>query len=254
MPKLYFLFLTVCGLFLLSPAAPPIAVDIDGDGAPDRIVFEGKPDGDTFKIIVNGIRYEGKGNRISGRYEIVDIDMTDGLKEIAVPEWGPSDDYATTFIRYISGKFIYMGKIPGSGKMMSVDGSGIIHTMVRGSFLHTWYFPATFVLDKKHTLHMVEQPIYPMRVPSADDFWNFTNGAQCTTKQRFPLLASQKDTTIVATMMPGEKFTIVASDNQRWCVVQTSVGTWGWFEVVRGIVFPAGVRAFDLMDGLCMAD
>jgi hypothetical protein len=55
-------------------------------------------------------------------------------------------------------------------------------------------------------------------------------------------------------MAPGEKFTIMASDNIRWCVVQTGAGIWGWFEVLPGIVLPAGVRPLDLMDGLCMAD
>ncbi len=242
----------ICSLFLLS-ASPQKSIDLDGDGKPDQIMFEGKPDDNVFTIIVNDVRYEGKGNYICGMYEIADIDSTDGVREIAIPERGPSDDYATAFLLYNQDKIREIGKIPGAGNMMCWDGSGIIHTMVRGSILHTWFFPAAFVLDKKHTLHMAEQQLYPMNIPKIG-FTGFSRGANCTAKRNFPLQASPADSTIIRTMTPGEKFTIVASDNKRWCVVQTSVGTWGWFEIRNGVVLPAGVRPLELMDGLCMAD
>lgn len=252
--RIYLLFfMAAMSLFLLT-AAPQKLVDLDGDGKPESIVFAGKPCGDTFTIIVNDIRYEGKGNYISGRFDIVDIDSTDGVREIAVPEWGPSDDYATTFLIYRQGKIQKIGKFPGSGNMMHLDGSGVLHTLVRGAILHTWFFPAVFVLDENHIPRMVEQPLYPKKVPKSD-FTGFSMGVECTAKPSFSLRASPTDSTIVRTLNPGEEFTIVASDNKRWCVVQTSVGIWGWFEVNRfGIVLPTGVRADELMDGLFYAD
>ncbi|MHB9027944.1 MAG: hypothetical protein ACYC9O_04190 [Candidatus Latescibacterota bacterium] len=206
----FFSLLVITVLSAILPCAGATNdVDLDGNGKPDRIIFEGKPDGNTFTIIVNGVRHEGKGNYISGRYEIVDIDSTDGLREIAVPEWGPSDDYATTFLLYRQGKIREIGKIPGAGNMMRVDGSGMIHTMVRGQVLHTWFYPAAFTLDEKHTLHMVEQPLYPMFTPKGG-FTGFSQGTECTAKRSFPLRASPTDLTIVRTLVPGEKFTIVA--------------------------------------------
>ncbi len=238
----------------LTTAGAQNDVDLDGDGKPDRIVFEGKPGGDTFAITVNNVRYTGTGECLDGTYAIVDIDSTDGLREIAITEDGPSDDYATTFLRYAAGRFFYMGKIPGSGKMMEIDGSGGLKTTVRGSILHTWFFPAVYVADTNHTLRMVEQTLYPMLTPMGS-FSNFSQGTQCTVKRSFSLCASPENLTIVATLNPGDKFTIVASDNKHWCVVQTSLGIWGWFEVIGyATVLPAGVSALELIDGLCMAD
>lgn len=234
-------FLAVSSVFLIAAAAPK-PVDLDGDGTPDSIAFECHSNGDEFTVTVNGIRYDGRGESIAGTYAIVDIDSTDGVREIAVPEYGPSDDEATTFLLYRQGKIFKIGKIPWRGDTPHVDGSGIIHTMVRGSILHTWFFPAAFTLSREHTLRMVEQPLYPM-------------GTKCTVRRSFPLRASPTDSTIVATPGAGETFTIVASDNTRWCVVQTSMGTWGWFELDRyDTVLPHRMRADELMDGLSHAD
>ncbi|MFA6472623.1 MAG: SH3 domain-containing protein, partial [Candidatus Latescibacterota bacterium] len=229
------------------------SIDIDGDGKPDSIVFEGKRGGDIFTVTVNGVRYDGNGDYIRGTYAIVDIDSTDGLREIAIPESGPSDDYATTFLIYSQGKIKKIGKIPGT-YYLKTDGTGIIQTMVRGEILHTWFFPAAFVLDENHTPRMVEQPLYLMKVPKMG-FSGFTIGAECTAKSNFPLQASPTDSRIIATLTPGKKFTVVASDNKKWCIVQTSFGILGWFEVVRyNIVLPLRVEAELLMDGLCQAD
>jgi hypothetical protein len=248
-------FIVICGSPLLA-SSPLNSLDLDGDGKPDRVVFEGSPGGYAFTVTVNGIRYDGDGDHISGKFEIVDIDSTDGLREIAIPQSGPSDDYSTTFLIYRQGKIQKIGKIPGTYDL-KVDGAGIIHTMVRGKILHTWFFPGAFVLDKKHIPHMVEQPLYPMETPYVGErgYLRYTMGTECTTKQSFQLRASPTDSTIVRTLNPGEKFKIMASDNKRWCVVQTSMGTWGWFEVVRyNKVVPLGIEAGELMDGLCMAD
>jgi hypothetical protein len=248
-------FLAFFGASLLA-AAPSNYLDLDGDGKPERIVFEGKSGGDTFSVIVNGVRYDGEGENIDGKFEIVDIDSTDGLREIAIPEEGPSDDYYTTFLIYRNGKIQKIGKIPGTYDL-KIDGSGIIYTMFPGKILHTWFFPAAFVLDKKHVPYLVEQPLYPMEAPYVGEsgYRRYTMGTECTAKRTFPLRASPMDSTIIRTLNPGEKFKIVASDNKKWCVVETNFGTWGWFEVVRyNIVVPLGVEAGEVIDGLFMAD
>jgi hypothetical protein len=120
----------------------------------------------------------------------------------------------------------------------SVDGSGIVYGRTAGSILQTWYYRVAYRLTAERRLRLVEQPLYRM-------------GSRCVLKRKLPLRASPTDSTIVATPARGDSVEIVASDNKRWCIVQTKHDVWGWFEVIEyDIVVPLGVRASEVMDGL----
>lgn len=227
---------------LRSATMQPQQVDLDGDRKMDLVSFacDTSRYGD-FEVTVNGSQFVGRGEFLVGTYSIVDIDTTDLVREIAVFEYGASDDDMSTFLEYDQGQLRSVGRIPGTSTIQ-IDGSGIVHTMARGDVLHTWFYPAAFGLDANHELHHVEQSLYPM-------------GTVCVLKRPLPLVASPVNSFVVARACPGDTVTIVASDNRCWCVVETGSGIWGWFRVERlSKVLPLGLDAWEVFDGLSGAD
>ena len=73
------------------------------------------------------------------KFYLVDIDVSDGWKELAFYEHGPSGDPCTTFLRYQNGELVYIGEIedgpPGEGRYGSItmefSGNGTINAIVR---------------------------------------------------------------------------------------------------------------------------
>jgi len=220
--------------------------DLDGDGLEEVIQFSWKmnknSDRDTFLVRVNEVEYRGTGNNLAGWCFVQDIDSTDAFKELAIPESGPSDDYAITYLYYDGAGIHEVGTIPGYPDGVSVNGSGRVVGERRGSILQTWYYPAVFELNAAHRLTSIPQGLYPMYT-------------RCVVSQPFPLVASPEDPTIVGVPAPGDSIMIVASDDARWCLVELATGQWGWFEVVEyDIVLPARLPAHQLMQGLSYAD
>ncbi len=222
--------------------------DLDGDGLVDCVCFTSEPVryGDwgvyeEFVLKVNDSVYSGRGDNLDGNYEIVDIDTTDALKEIAVPESGPSDDYATRFFYYDGRDIVPMRRLPGTYNL-KVDGSGVINTVQRGAILHTWFHPARYRLTDERSLEFVKQDLYEMNWP-------------VTLKEELPLRAARDDDAIVKVLLPGDKVTILASDNKRWCLVETADGTRGWFAVEEyHRIVGTGKWAYEVFDGLSFAD
>jgi hypothetical protein len=147
-------------LALPAAASSTGSIDIDGDGKGDRIQFKCEKWSHKFWISINGSELSGTGEYLEGVYSIVDIDSTDAFKEIAIPEVRPSDDYATTFLLFEKGVVRNIGQLPSTYEL-TIDGSGRIHTQMRGETLHTWFYPATYTLDLNHNLHKIDQPLYP---------------------------------------------------------------------------------------------
>ena len=133
-----------------------------------------------------------------------------------------------------------MGKIQGS-YAINVDGSGIIATKSRGTILHTWFYPDSYTLSEDHTLEHIDQDLYPMNWP-------------VTMKERLPLQKSRHDSTKIVVLEPGEKVTLLSSDNKNWVLVENSKGAKGWFAVDKGTARGTGKPAHLIFEGLCHAD
>jgi hypothetical protein len=169
---------------------------------------------------------------------VTDIDTTDAFKELAVREEGPSDDPRTYFFRYVDGSIVSMGHVPGNAV---ADGSGKLRTSHRGNILHTWWYPAEYQVNPSHQLEFLERPLYEM-------------GAAVKVLQVLPLYSAPDSTTVVGSLDPGQAATIVATDDRKWCLVETPEGLSGWFAVERGEVQGTGSQAHEVFEGLSFAD
>lgn len=215
-------------------------VDLNGDGTDEIIRFECTKRGDTFSLFINDVSITDRVETLYGYYKIVDIDSADMIKEISISESGPSDDYATHFYYYDGQKIIPMGGVEGAN--VKIDGSGVLRTYTRGKILHTWFYPDSYKLSKKHILEHIDKDLYTMN-------WSVT------VKGSLPLQKSRTDSETIIILVPGERVKILSSDNKEWCLVENAKGIKGWFAIdgyhtIRGI----GKIAQEIFEGLCYAD
>lgn len=218
--------------------------DLNGDGKKDAITFCGKEEELEFTVEVNDVRYTSYASTLTGLYTLTDLNKSDGLQEIAVSEEGPSADPRTYFLSYTKdGKIALLGKIPGYGEDITYHGDGALTTsMNRGSILHTWYYPKTFRLDGNRLLQPVDEPLYPMSTP-------------VTLRQELKLVTTPNSTETAFTLKPGDKATLVASDDRAWCQLRTADGKEGWFEVEDfDLIKGTSWHSAEVFEGLSFAD
>ena len=227
-----------------------VIADLDGNGVEEEVVFDleriTEPiSPDRFHITIDGVRSSFGGSNLTGDFRVVDIDSTDNLLELAVPEYGPSDDCKSYFFRYLDGALIEMGALPG--RLMQqplpllVDGGGTVFARCRGHVLHTWFYACKYRVTANHIFELIREPFYSM-------------GAELKILAELDLHSTPGSDEIVATLQPGDKLTILGSDDINWCQVETEPGLLGWFEVDdRGYTL-GGRMAQDVFDGLWLAD
>jgi hypothetical protein len=130
-----------------------------------------------------------------------------------------------------------MGRLLGTFDL-EIDGSGIIHGRKFGSILHSWSFPASYRLDSNHHLRFIEQELYSMNT-------------RVTMKDTLNLQRSPDDTETILTLYPGQKATIIGSDNKKWCLIETNDGLKGWFGVEKySQIVGTGKEAIEIFEGL----
>jgi hypothetical protein len=113
----------------LVPSVNPAIVDLNHDAKPDTVLLQCDPGSWAYTLTVNGASYRGTGEALEGTFSIVDVDTTDAFLEVAVPQVGPSDDYATYFHYYDGRSVRFMNVVPGTYDLL-FDGSGRIRTSV----------------------------------------------------------------------------------------------------------------------------
>lgn len=228
--------------------------DLNNDGIEERIVLTIDEWVNHYILQVNNIIATASGEEIESVFNIVDINTNDNYKEIAISEYGPSSDYATTFYYYDNEMLFPMGKIEGfygpaysygediNWNQVKIDGNGKIITQSRGQILQTWFYQDEYKLSNEHMLVNVPKDLYEM-------------STEVEVVEEFTLQKSRIDYTDAITLKKGEKVTIVASDNKEWCLVENSQGETGWFavdnfDIVRGL----NKRASEVFIGLNNAD
>lgn len=132
-----------------APHSPPDVVlraDFDGDALADTaIVTFVREQSSNCRVVIDRDTLAYYGESLHGTAFVVDIDTTDGFREIAIPEWGPSDDDAVYFVRYSPESLRVLGCLPGRlQEDLHIDGSGVVQTTCRGERLHTWWYPCSF--------------------------------------------------------------------------------------------------------------
>jgi len=170
----------------------------------------------------------------------------DGVKEIAVQEYGPSEDYRTTFYAYGGGKIIEMGQVQGlCGTYSRLPGDGKVMAQTRFQILQTWFYDDEYRINEQHVLEHVAKPLYLSTFKEQ----------YVTVKKMLTLYTAPGSQEVVVRVVPGDKLLLVGSDDKEWCYATTTNGVKGWFSVegfqqVRELGIPTG----EVFDGLYFTD
>lgn len=251
---------------LVVNAGSTVKADLNGDGKEDEAYFEPSEDASTIlHLSVNGTDYtdslyaQGLYSDYleSGYYCITDIDSSDNMLEIAIMDYGPSDDCITDFFRYDGAELKYIGRMSGlivssysDQSDLVFNGDGTISSYIRLSVLQTWYSNVNWRLSKSGGLEPVAQDLY---------YPNSSSGCDLTSLVEIYAYASN-DSSAKKTVLPaGTALTIIATDNKSWVLAETSDGKQRWIhldsEYGQSVETSDGyVVASEVFSGLIFAD
>jgi hypothetical protein len=203
-------------------------VDLNGDGNADKIRFYCEPGGSSFVLRINNKEITGTGDYLSGYFRIVDIDSKDSFAEVTVGERTPTyeqyiEDDMTNFYAFVDDTIVFMGKANGGdigtyGRPPEIDGSGIVKTLVNANVWAPMY-PVSYRLSKDHLLDKL--PNHEL----LDIKW------RVKLKSELPIRESRTNSRIVMVLIPDEIATLLATDNERWYLLENAEGKRGWFAV-----------------------
>ncbi len=217
--------------------------DINGDGKKENIALTVERLGGlvTTTLHVNDFFVIVPGYDPVGFFGIVDIDNGDKIKEIAVIDMGPSDDYTTSFYSFDGANLLLMGTISGSYKEMKFDGLGKLTTQTRGKILDTWFYADDFIISKNHELVHAPKNLY-------------VRDTAVTLLTSLPLNTSPTNSQIITTLKKDEAVKITGCDDIMWCVVEKANGVKGWFAVEDfDSIIGTGLHAQEVFSGLSNA-
>lgn len=185
-------------------------------------------------------------------YYILDIDISDPYREIAILDEGPSDDPVTHFFRYTDEELQYCGFVTDFPDNFHPQGDGAITAKKRLSILQTWWADATWKLNDNNVLE--EQPseiYYPYQYYSSDG--STTN----YTKNDLSLFQKPDQSSEAVIIKKGEAFHLTATDDLNWIEITSESGAKGWFFLHDGyeVALPTGeCKVGDIVTYLNMAD
>lgn len=224
-----------------------VTLDINGDGSSEKILCQ--KEGGKVKVTINDSSLVIESDNPSQFYAIVDIDNKDKYQEIALSDFGPSNDLTSVFCYYDGKNVIAMGKTQGlynienklDGSIL-IDGSGKIIAKTRSKILQTWFYDKEFLLNSNHRLQEIPVNLYPT------DYDVYVI-------QPIKLYADTKDKDPTLSIKDGQTLKIIGTDNQVWCLVQTTTGVKGWIAVDHyDTLRNNGLKAEDTFAGLSYAD
>lgn len=221
-------------------------VDLNGDGKTDDIKLQIAGEyGNYYILKVNDLEIKGSGDNLDKKLYIVDIDKLDSFKEIAVQEFGPSDDYRTYFYSYNGNELRFMGDLGGlSTEKERIGGDGKVASIERLSMLQTWFMEKEYKLDVNHLLEVIKNDLYPVAYVVEP----------LKLKVELKLFDGPKSKNTAAQLKAGDIIKLLGSDGIEWCYAETSAGVKGWFAVDGFTVRENGLDTGDVFDGLSMAD
>lgn len=231
-------------------------LDLNGDGVLEAVsiaITGNAHDGTQAIITVGSSSAAFPGSNPEGWFGIMDINITDNEKEIAVSDLGPSGDPTTGFYRFDGSNIQLVGTTQGAYESISFAGNGTLITTTRAPVLQTWFYADQFALGTDHKLTHVDKSLYLID-PSLPE-------AHLTMLQDLALhtdTSSVSATSIVTTLKKGEKITFIGCDRGDWCKVQNSAGIAGWMamEGFNDIIRVDGTRvsAGEVFEGISTAD
>lgn len=227
-----------------------VSLDMNGDGKTERILCQ--KENDKVIVTINGNSLKIDSDNPSEYWAVVDIDQNDSYKEIALGDYGPSDDLTTFFCFYDGKTIINMGKTGGLYNIentlngsVAIDGSGKISAMARSRILQTWFYSKEFSIAKDHRLQEVPQVLYTAYPADYDVF----------VLQPLKLYLNKGDNTPVLLIHEGQTLKITGTDDQAWCLLETTDGKKSWIAVDNyDTLRNNGLKARETFAGLNYAD
>lgn len=191
--------------------------DLNNDGDKEVVKLECS-DTNYYRLSINDISIISLGENVDYDFKIVDLNVEDNIKEIAVSIWGPSEAPKTSFYRYCIGNISHMGNIEGHINEIKLKGDGSLTTYTKANVLHSWSYFDKYKLSSAHML-----------VNEAKEFYEMNHKVKVL--KSIPLLKSTTENEMIAALTVGEEVRLLVSDNKRWCQVEKENGLKGWFEV-----------------------
>ena len=188
---------------------------------------------------------------------ITDIDKTDNILEIAIMDYGPSDDCITDFFRYDGTNLKYIGNVSGliwsaqSDKSdLTFNGDGTISSYVRLSVMQTWFAKVDWRLSQSGGFEVIPADLY---YPTSD------SGCSVTALYDIYIYADKSDTSEKTVLKKGAALTLIATDNKQWVLAETSEGKQCWIrldsEYGQMVETTDGTKySSEAFSGLCIAD
>lgn len=142
--------------------------DINGDGKEDTILFAVNYSEEdysamvTFQINGQDIKSDAVLEFPAEEYYLVDLDQKDPYIEVAIQDYGPSDDPMTYFFRYLEdGSTVLLGSITDlwSSDTSKLLENNLLEGRARLAVLQTWYAPAHWKLEG-NKITKIEEPMY----------------------------------------------------------------------------------------------
>ena len=240
---------------LITAIGDHVQVDLDSDGRQDDICL-GRAEDRTLTLTVNDtdftrVLYDAYDFDFadSDYYAVVNIDAADRALEIAVEDFGPSDDSQTFFFRYADEALQTIGSVPGlvwddwtKAMQVRMPGNGEVQLTARLSGLMTWFGDVRYALQGGR-LALVSEPVYYA-----------SSGVDVTLTDTLRVYdAKDGDGTI---LYPNERLQLVGTDQREWVLayhngaqvwvhlnpdntmeVETDDGFLSGDKVMRGLLF-----------------
>ena len=251
------------------PGVRPVAVggtvnvDLNGDGAAEtvRVWLEQPAEYELrLNLSINGKSFTDTLYALRGYFDcpddawwaITDLDKGDKFLEIAVQDWGPSDDLTTSFFRYDGKTLEGLGSVEGflcfqSGAGdVSLLGDGTVRSYMRLDVLQTWWASVLYAVDADGKFAPVPQ-----------DFYASTRDDQ-QTELLCDLYGYDAPDGTRRLLPEGTKARIVGTDNESWVKITLSDGGDRWLKLTGygyTLEGPKGdVPGWEALSDLMMAD
>ncbi len=213
--------------------------DLNGDGEAEslRLWLVGDDDGGSLvRLSINGADVSDALYALVGYIDcpddsfwaITDIDANDGKLEIAIQDWGPSDDLTTRFLRFDGSALTDLGAVEGflfhtdGAGDVKILGDGTVFSYMRLSVMQTWWAFVNYTVGADGKLAPVPQ-----------DFYTSTFANQQTTLQHAVYAHETPDPFKPSYTLPaGTTAQIIGTDNVQWVKLLLADGRECWVQLV----------------------
>lgn len=238
------------------PYGMSMDADLDGDGTNENICYninipepemqEGE-DGESYEVegeptcslTINGTDFTDVLNQQeefyvaspASHYYLVDLDRSDAYVEIALVDYGYSDDPVTAFLRYDKGQVTCLGTIQETldSEGCTLYGDGNLSARAHSNMLETISYPYDYTV-KDGKLQVVPKEWYSIDNDSRTE--EYRHHAVLKEVKVYTENSTSSETKTL-TSQDGP-VTFVASDNNEWVKLQTQDGSTYYLHMVSG--------------------